>query len=238
MNRPLVIVPARGGSKRIPRKNVKPFLGVPILMRVVRELRRCDRLGDVIVSTDDDEIRSVALDAGASVPFLRSERTSGDTATLHQTINEVLTELGPGARAETVMCVLPTAVLLTAEVVARAVDAFTRAIASGAADSLISVQRFRHPIERALRIREDGTLTRSDESAFATRTQDLEPAFHDAGQFYLATTAGLLHRTSLMGAQCLPFELGELEAHDIDDLDDWNVAEAKYRSRTPHADRN
>ncbi len=238
MSRPLVIVPARGGSKRIPRKNVKPFLGVPILARVVGELRRCDRLGDVIVSTDDEEIRSVALGAGASVPFLRSARTSGDGATLHQAVSEVLTELGSSGRPESVMCVLPTAVLLTFDLAAKAVDAFVEASQSGTADSLISVQRYRHPIERALRLRQDGTVMRADESAFLTRTQDLKPAFHDAGQFYLASTAGLFQRTSLMGARCLPFELGELDAHDIDDLEDWGVAEAMYAARKRDADRS
>lgn len=232
MNPPLVIVPARGGSKRIPRKNIRPFLGEPILARVVREVLRCELVGTVIVSSDDAEIRRIAVAAGAQAPFERSARTSDDTATLHQAVREVLQELGAADVPESVLCVLPTAVLLTAEVLAAAIDTFAAAVTAGTADSLVSVQRYRHPIERALRLNDDGTLRRADVASVGARTQDLQPAFHDAGQFYLAATAGLLDRSTLMGSRCLPFELGELQAQDIDTMADWELAELKFRART------
>ncbi len=222
--RPLAIVPARGGSKRIPLKNIRPFSGVPIIARVVRILLDSGAVDGVVVSTDHPEIKRVAEEAGALVPFERSASNSDDHATLHQVMVEALDRLPETLRRDVLVCVLPTAALLEPGTIARAVSLFEQ----GSHDSMVSVQRFRHPIERALEVTEDGRLVMVPGGGVASRTQDLRPKFHDAGQFYVVRSDGLRDRRTLMGSTCLPFEVSEFEAHDIDDLEDWEVAEFKF----------
>lgn len=221
----IAIIPARGGSKRIPLKNIREFHSIPILARVVHTVIEAEVVDDIVVSTDHEAIREIAVAAGAQVPFLRSASTSDDHATLHQVIVEVL-ESGTFGVVDTVLCVLPTAVLLESTTLRKAATRF----AEGDFDSLISVQRYRHPIQRALRVNQAGFLA-SDPASRSLRTQDASPAFHDAGQFYFARVAELRNRTTLMGSRCAPFELSELEGRDIDVPEDWVVAEALFTAR-------
>lgn len=222
----LLVIPARGGSKRIPHKNIRDFCGTPILARVIETVKMSGVAAEVVVSTDSDAIADVAEAAGAQVPFRRSPENSGDFATLHSVVVEAIQRTGAGKHSH-VICMLPTAVLVRPDTLARADKQYRESDA----DSLISVARFRHPVERALTVNESGHLTRRDATQQGLRTQDATTLFYDAGQFYFARIPDLLNRTSLMGQSCLPFELSYLEGYDIDFPDDWVVAEALFLGR-------
>jgi pseudaminic acid cytidylyltransferase len=220
----LAIVPARGGSKRIPRKNIRPFLGKPILARVVETLLASGCFAEVMVSTEDAEIAAVARSSGAAVPFLRSPVNSNDTATTAAVLLEVLGNYAQqGKRFPNFCCVYPTAVFVTADVLKKAKETLD---ASGA-DTVIPVLRFSFPIQRAFKV-QAGELKMFQPEHMSTRSQDLDPAYHDAGQFYWARTASFLEQQTLYARKCVPVVLDDMQAHDIDSEQDWRIAEFKY----------
>lgn len=230
----LAVVPARGGSKRIPRKNIRPFRGVPLLTRTLQAVLGADVFNSVIVSTDDAEIASVALAAGATVPFIRPSALSDDcTATapvVAHAIGVVAEDLAP---FDAVCCVYPGAVLMNSEdysASSRLVDEALRCESVVAA-----VVRYSHPIQRALSLGV-GSLLQPIEGpdALTQRTQDLDPAWHDAGQFYWASPARWCSTEPLLSS-VVPYELPEWRVQDIDTEDDWIRAElisALTESRT------
>lgn len=222
----IAIIPARGGSKRIPRKNTRDFLGMPIIAYAIKSAQDSGLFADVIVSTDDEEIAAVSRDFGASVPFFRSTRNSDDHATLGDVLAEVVPALGEGA-GERVCCILPTAPLLRS---ARLIEAQRRLIDSGAR-CVLPVAAFRYPIQRALRLAPDGSLAMREPQHYRTRSQDLERHFHDAGQFYYLTRDAVMDGKPLLGDGAVAIELPDVEVQDIDDLDDWALAEMKFRKR-------
>ncbi|MDD3326655.1 MAG: pseudaminic acid cytidylyltransferase [Zoogloea sp.] len=214
------IIPARGGSKRIPGKNVKFFLGKPIICYSVEVAISSGLFDEVMVSTDDPEIAEVALACGAKVPFLRSPETSNDFAPLADVIDEVKEEyLGVGRSFDNICCILPTAPLITVENLRKGYELL---IEKGA-DSVRPLVRFGYAIERALKLN-DGRVEMLHPEHKYTRSQDLEPAFHDAGQFYWMKAACCLRGDNRFG-----FEISEVEAQDIDTEIDWKMAELKYQ---------
>lgn len=220
----LAIVPARGGSKRIPRKNIRPFLGVPILARVLGELRAAACFDEIMVSTDDAEIAALARAHGAQVPFMRSAAASSD----HASTAEVLLEVIDGYRRaqrefELICCAYPTAVFATAALLREGLEK----LRAGGADSLIPVVRYGFPIQRAFRL-QDGRLQMWQPQHLRSRSQDLEPAYHDAGQFYWLRTARFLEAREIFTANSLPLMVDELHAQDIDTEADWRAAEFKF----------
>jgi len=217
--RALCIIPARGGSKRIPRKNIRLLAGRPLLTWPLSQALKAGVFAEVVVSTDDEEIAAIARAAGASVPFLRSAETSHDHASTTAVIQEVLSR--QGAPFDLICCLYPTAALVRAEHLRAGYELLAR---DNALDSCLSVQTYRHPIERALRVR-DGKVTPIDPSALAMRTQDLESAFHDAGQFYWCRPEAFLANGRLLGNACAPVLLSALEAVDLDTEDDWQLLE-------------
>ena len=220
----LAIVPARGGSKRIPRKNIRPFLGKPILARVVETLVASRCFAEVMVSTEDEEIAAVARAAGAAVPFARSRENANDTATTAAVLLEVLAEYRRAGKAfGTFCCVYPTAVFVTSEIIREG----SELLAASGVDSVIPVLRFSFPIQRAFRV-EDGALKMFQPEHMSTRSQDLEPAYHDAGQFYWAKTSSFLEQKTLYARKAAPLVLDDMQAHDIDSEEDWRIAEFKY----------
>lgn len=223
--RPVAIIPARGGSKRIPRKNVRPFLGKPMLSYAVAAALRSGVFAEVMVSTDDPEIARAARRAGAVVPFPRSRRTSGDRATISEAVIEVLGEYAKAGRPfEYFACIMATAALVTPESLRRA-DALMRA---KDADSVVAVTRFGFPIQRALRVR-DGRLSAFTPRHFFARSQDLEPAFHDCGQFFFCRTARFVADRRALSRKTYALEVPASQAQDIDTEEDWRIAELKYR---------
>ena len=220
----LAMITARGGSKRIPRKNIKEFNGKPIIAYSIEAALASGVFDEVMVSTDDEEIAEIAKKYGAKVPFYRSEKTANDFATTVDVIEEVLnTYKDRGEEFDIFCCIYPTAPFITAK---RLKDAVEQLSASDA-DSLIPVVRFSYPPQRAMEIH-DGKLVFRQPENLSKRSQDLEPHFHDAGQFYVVRSESFFKNHGIMVGDILPMELSELEVQDIDNEVDWKLAELKY----------
>lgn len=221
----IAIITARGGSKRIPRKNIRPFLGRPIIEYSIRAAKEAGIFSEVMVSTDDQEIAEVARTAGASVPFLRSAKAADDHATTADVIIEVLREYQKaGQEFGTYCCIYPTAPFVTGAKLRQAHQILRRAQAT----ALIPVVRFGYPIQRALAV-QDGFLGFMDPRHVNSRSQDLPPAYHDCGQFYFGQSEAILRTGRLFPEKTVPFILPETEVQDIDHEEDWVIAELKYR---------
>lgn len=221
----LAVITARGGSKRIPRKNIREFCGKPILAYSVEAALQSAVFDKVMVSTDDPEIARIAEQYGAEVPFFRSEKTANDYATTNDVLLEVLDELEQrGERYEFACCLYPTAPFVTPEKLKSAV---ARLLASDA-DTLIPVTAFSYPPQRAMIVR-DERLVFEYPQYLDSRSQDLEPHYHDVGQFYVFRTEAFRRNRRLMVGNILPMIIPETEVQDIDNLTDWEIAEMKYR---------
>lgn len=221
----VAVITARGGSKRIPRKNVKEFLGKPILLYSIEAALQSGIFDEVMVSTEDEEIAKLALEAGAKVPFMRSRNTSDDFATTADVILEVLDcYRQQGREFDYVCCIYPTAPFVTGQCLQKAMN---RLVDAGA-DSLIPVVRFGFPPQRGVIIKEGKMEFKWPEYMLA-RSQDLEPFYHDCGQFYCLRTESFLEQKKLVMSNTLAFERPESEVQDIDTLEDWKLAELKYR---------
>lgn len=223
--RKIAIITARGGSKRIPRKNIREFCGKPILAYSIEAAIESKLFDTVMVSTDDGEIAQIARSYGAEVPFYRSESTAGDYATTNDVLLEVLEEYEKrGEHYELGCCIYPTAPFVTAD---KLRDAMERLENSGA-DTLIPVVAFSYPPQRAMIVKE-GRLVFEYPQYLDSRSQDLEPHYHDVGQFYLFYTQAFKQNRKLMTGDILPYVVSELEVQDIDNLTDWEIAEIKFR---------
>lgn len=222
----LAVIPARGGSKRIPRKNVKPFLGVPLLARTIGILQKAGVFDRIVVSTDDDEIAEVAVAAGAEVPFRRPLELATDHAATIPVITHAVGEMErQGARYDATCCVYPAAVLSIPE---DYIDASRMALDSGA-DYVFSATSFPYPIQRALRQTGSGGCEMFWPEHRGSRSQDLEPAFHDAGQFYFGRREAWLEGRPLFEASSRMYLLPRQRVQDIDTAEDWERAETLFR---------
>lgn len=223
--RKIAIITARGGSKRIPRKNIREFCGKPILAYSIEAARESGLFDTVMVSTEDREIAGIAGQYGAEVPFYRSERTAGDFATTNDVLLEVLEEYGKrGAHYDLGCCIYPTAPFVTADKLKCAMER----LEGSDADTLIPVVNFSYPPQRAMIVKE-GRLVFEYPQYLDSRSQDLEPHYHDVGQFYLFYTEAFRKNKKLMVGNILPFVVSEMEVQDIDNQTDWEIAEIKYR---------
>lgn len=221
----IAIITARGGSKRIPGKNLRNFCGKPILAYSIEAALQSALFAEVMVSTDSETIAETAKAYGASVPFMRSAETANDYATTADVLSEVLQGYQDmDRRFDAFCCLYPTAPFVTAEKLRKAMEAFQ----SSRADSLMCVTRFSYPPQRALVLR-DGFLAWAYPECERTRSQDLEPIYHDCGQFYFCRTDAFLKRRSLVTEKTVPFLIPETEAQDIDNEEDWLIAESKFR---------
>jgi pseudaminic acid cytidylyltransferase len=222
----LAVIPARGGSKRIPRKNIRPFAGVPLLSRTIAMLEAAKIFDRIIVSTDDDEIASVALGAGAEVPFRRPAELSDDVAGTLPVIAHAVRDMeARGFVANYVCCTYPAAVL------SRPSDVRTaRELLNGQdVDYVFTATSFPFPIQRALRKSSGGFCEMIWPEHRETRSQDLETAFHDAGQFYFGRRESWLEGRPLFGPRSKMLELPRYRVQDIDTPEDWTRAETIFR---------
>ena len=221
----LAIITARGGSKRIPRKNIKDFLGRPIITYSIDAAIESGCFGEVMVSTDDAEIASIARKSKANVPFLRTGQTSDDFASTADVITEVLLEYSKlGKHFAYACCIYPTAPFLTAA----KLNTGYELIKNSDCDSVLPVVRFDYPVQRALEIK-NGKLKMLWPENREARSQDLKPAYHDAGQFYWLNVEHFLKSRILFGDNTLPIEVPACEVQDIDTMEDWALAEMKFR---------
>lgn len=224
----LCIIPARGGSKRIPRKNVRPFLGEPIIARTIRIALEANCFAEVMVSTDDDEIAEVARASGASVPFRRSTETSGDHADTLSVLNEVIGRYRENGRNfELCCCLYATAVLTQARDLREGRDVLVK---NRDLVYVVPVVNFSYPIQRAVVI-EDGRLRMLHSEHYSSRSQDLPKTYHDAGQWYWFRTNQIKEKVPILGASSGAVPIPELNVHDIDTEEDWRLAELKFRLR-------
>lgn len=225
MNRSVAIIPARGGSKRIHQKNIRPFLGIPIIKYSIDSALLSTCFTEVMVSTDDPIVAELARSYGAEVPFLRSEAASDDQATLADVIAEVMENYEKNDRwFDYFCCLLPTAPFVTGQ---RLCEGF-ELLKKMRADAVVPVVRFSYPIQRALKV-EDGRIEMIWPENRNTRSQDLETAYHDSGQFYWVKTASFQKQRQLIAERTSPMVIPEWEVQDIDTEDDWVMAEIKYQ---------
>lgn len=220
----LCIIPARGGSKRIPRKNIKEFQGKPIIAYSIEAALSSKLFHEVMVSTDDHEIAAIAQKFGAEVPFYRSEVAANDYATTLDVLKEVvLAYQSKGVSFDFVCCIYPTAPFVTSE---RIIQGF-ELISQQQLESVFSVSRFEYPVQRCLVKNESSELSYLYPEFTNTRSQDLTPAYHDAGQWYWIESS-FLNATDKITGKTLGVELDPLEVQDIDNPEDWHIAEFKY----------
>ena len=219
----VAIITARGGSKRIPKKNIKEFCGKPIIAYSIEAAINSSAFDEVMVSTDSEEIKAIAEFYGASVPFLRSELTSNDFATTADVLDEVIGNYsGIGRTFDSFACIYPTAPFVTGEKLAEAFKLLNDA------DAVISVVKFSFPPQRAFVIR-NGSVSFQFPQYERARSQDLEPIYHDCGQFYMCKVNLFLEHHSLILPVTKPYVLPEEEVQDIDTMSDWEIAEAKFK---------
>lgn len=221
----LAIIPARGGSKRIPKKNIKPFFGKPIIAYAIDAALRSDVFDEVMVSTDNLEIKTIAIENGAKVPFLRSDKNSNDFSTLSDVLIEVLDKYKEQQRHfNNICCILPTAALLSSK---KIIESYKKLIETDS-KTIIPVIKFTYPIQRSLK-EDKGLLKMREIEHLNTRSQDLEDYFHDSGQFYWLKTEDFLFEENFFTDKTSYVELKEYEAQDVDTLDDWKMLEIKYK---------
>jgi pseudaminic acid cytidylyltransferase len=227
----IAIITARGGSKRIPKKNIKLFAGKPIIQYSIEAAKESMCFDEVMVSTDDIEIAELALSLGATVPFMRSPSTSDDFSTTSEVLEEVLLKYKSiGKEFKYFCCLYPTAPLISANVLQ---SAYKKLIDSGA-DSVIPVVKYSSSIYRSFRT-ENGYLKMNWPENLNIRSQDLPASFYDSGQFYFVKSNYFNKNRKIFGDFTLPFELSFLESQDIDSYSDWEIAEFKFELKNRHS---
>ena len=225
MNQALAIIPARGGSKRIPRKNIKPFFGKPVIAYAIEAALQSGCFAEVMVSTDDDEIAQIALEYGAKVPFRRSAANSDDHATTVAVLLEVLAGYKAlGTDFAEACCIYPLNPFLDGE----KLDAARQKMHGEKLDGVFTAVRYGHPVQRAFKLT-DHSIRLLFPEYMHTRTQDLEPTFHDAAQFYWFRPQVLRQTQKLFTDHTGILEIPETEVQDIDSMTDWELAEIKYK---------
>ena len=225
--RVLAIITARGGSKRIPRKNIKEFCGKPIIQYSIEAALESKIFDEVMVSTEDEEIREIAENCGAKIPFMRSEKTAGDMAMTHEVILEVLAEYEKlGKTFDYVCCIYPTAPFITAT---KLQESLTK-LKETNADTVLPVVAFSFPPQRCFVINDGNAEFKWPENRLV-RSQDLERWYHDCGQYYFVRTDRFLETHNLIMAHTVPVIVDEMEVQDIDNYEDWELAELKYKMR-------
>ena len=218
----IAVITARGGSKRIKGKNIRSFCGKPIICYSIEAALESGIFEEVMVSTDSKEIAEIAGAAGAKIPFMRSEATSGDHATTADVLKEVLDAYEKqGKSFSELCCIYPTAPFVTPQKLKEAYEL----LMSSDADGVMPVVRFSFPPQRANVVRE-GRLVYQYPEFRTARSQDLEPVYHDCGQFYFYKVTG----TDFNVETYVPLIVPETEVQDIDNEDDWVIAEMKYRN--------
>ena len=228
----IAILPARGGSRRIPGKNYRELNGSPTICRTIQTLQESRIFGRIVVSTDHPKIRELALSVGAEVPFQRPDELSDDYTTTKQVIQHAIHELKVSDTATAVCCVYPTAVLLKPDSLRRSLQLLEQ----NPSMFVVPVQHFSHPISRAMRIR-DNVLEPLDVKLAIARTQDCDDFVHDAGQFYWGTVSSWQSDLTILGASAVPFRVSICEGVDVDTSDDWTLLEALIKYREANHDK-
>lgn len=223
----IAVIPARGGSKRIPRKNVRAFAGRPMIAWSIEAALRSDLFDQVVVSTDDDEIASIALQEGASAPFRRPPELSDDHTPTKPVVAHAIERLeASGGTIAHVCCIYPTAPFLQPA----DLQAGWSVMAGGAFRYAFAVASYAYPVQRALRRLPGGGVDMLHPEHRAARSQDLEEAWHDAGQFYWGDAAAFVEGLPIFAPHAAPVVLPRWRVHDIDTPEDWTRAELMFQA--------
>ncbi|EFD3773486.1 pseudaminic acid cytidylyltransferase [Escherichia coli] len=225
----VAIIPARGGSKRIPRKNIKMFCGKPMIAWSINAARKSGVFDRIIVSTDDMEIAAIARKFGAEVPFMRPEELSDDfTGTIPVIRHAAEWLISQGNKIKYICCIYATAPFIRDEDLKLGLNL----IKAKGGDYCFSVTTYSYPIQRALKINENNEITMFDPTQFEMRSQDLVDAWHDAGQFYWGNIDAWIKEKPVFKSQAIPLPLPRERVQDIDTPEDWHFAEVLYRINT------
>lgn len=223
MGKSIAIITARGGSKRIPHKNIKDFCGRPIISYPIEAALASECFDEVMVSTDDEQIAKISREYGAKIPFLRGEKNSGDFAGTVDVIEEVLGVYEKrGEKFETACCIYPTAPFVTKEKLQQAMKLLSEA------DSVMPVVRYPCSPLWALSLKEN-TIEPMWPEYLNYRSQDLQEMYYDCGQFYCFWVRKFQESRNLIMGKTLPIKLKEWEVQDIDNPSDWKIAELKFQ---------
>lgn len=224
----LAVIPARGGSKRIPKKNIKLFMGKPIIAWSIEAALQSQCFDHVIVSTDDFKIAEVAQRFGASVPFMRPDSLSDDHATTIPVVRHAIEWFqADGIEPAEVCCIYATAPFIQVADLRAGLDML---IASPDCNYSFSVTSYPFPVQRAIRITDMGRVEMFNAEYFNTRSQDLEEAWHDAGQFYWGRASAWLAGEPVFSLKSVPVRLPRQRVQDIDTIDDWARAEWLFKA--------
>jgi pseudaminic acid cytidylyltransferase len=225
----IAVIPARGGSKRIPRKNIRMFCGKPIIAYSIAAAQQTGLFDQIVVSTDDEEIASIARELGATTPFIRPKEIADDFTGTNAVVKHALGWFNEHTSNVTHACCLyATAPLMQAGFITEGYQALIRSDAAFA----FSVTSYAFPIQRAVRITPDGRVDAILPEHRMTRSQDLEHAYHDAGQFYWGTVRAFLEDMPLFAPHSIGVILPRHLVQDIDTVEDWDQAELMYRATT------
>ena len=223
--RRLAVIPARGGSKRILKKNIKPFLGEPIILRVLKEVTESNLFTEIHVSTEDKEIAEIVSNAGYKIKFLRDENLSGDTTPLSDVLNQVVMKYKDlGESFETIALIFSTAVLIDRHILRMAIDEFENGDTS---IQLLSVAKYPAPIEKAMRKSHNNALSPVNLEAMGRPSNRLSEVWYETGDFVIYNEQGVLSNSisSPKKGFCLPPWL----SIDIDTMEDWEAAEKVFK---------
>lgn len=222
----LCIIPARGGSKRIPRKNIKFFLGKPVVSYSIEAAKNTGLFDEIMVSTDDMEIAQIAKEIGAEVPFMRSSENARDLSTTAEVLVEVLQQYKErGQHFDYVCCIYPVAPLVSFE---RIMLGFERLVSENL-DSVIPITSYEYPIWRSFKKNDRGVLEYQWPEFKNHRSQDLPVVYHDIGHWYWMKASLVEEQKTMIGKKTMGFEVPMLEVHDVDSEEDWILAEMKYK---------
>ncbi len=226
----ICVIPARGGSKRIPRKNVKPFCGKPMIVWSIEAAIESGLFARIIVTTDDEEIAAIARDAGAETPFMRDAELTDDFTGTQPVIADAVSRLGLSGDVP-VCCLYPTAPFVTADSLRDG-----RVALDGAPGFVMAVTAYTFPVQRGLLLI-DGMVTPREPAFMASRSQDLDEVYHDAGQFYWAMASSWCDNTQAIWDQARAVVLPPWQVQDIDTPDDWRQAELKMAALSQSQDK-
>lgn len=221
----ICVIPARGGSKRIPRKNIKEFLGKPIIAYSIEAAIKSNCFDEVIVSTDNNEIAELAIKYGAQVPFIRPDEISDDFSNTLVVVKHAIEQQSVDSNIETVCCLYATAPFIDAKTIN---DSYEQFIKSNACYCL-GITSFPFSIQRAIKVSSKNRLAMFNKKSIQKRSQDLETAYHDAGQFCWGKASAFKNELSIYSELTIPFILPRHLTQDIDTMEDWVRAETMYK---------
>ena len=226
MKKSIAIIPARGGSKRIPRKNIREFLGKPIIAYSIEAARESKLFDIIMVSTDDEEISEVARFYGAEIPFFRSPQNADDYATTDDVLIEVLSEYKKrGLEFDVMACIYPAAPFVTARLLKQAFDIMEKYHPA----LVMPMVKYSYPPQRSYRIDQNGNAVFIEPQYIKARSQDLEAMYHDSGQFYIHDPHKMIEMNGVITEDIMAIIVDDREVQDIDTEEDWQLAEIKYR---------